>query len=80
MSLAYRIPSRRYFSRVISVQAIGNSIESLQIDGIPTNWDHSTYFSVSLLINRAVGRGHEEIDCDEGMKETAWARFAPPLN
>src|SRR5262245_43773421 len=48
VSLAKRSPSRRYCARVISVQDMVLSIESSQIDGITSRWNHSLLFGQPL--------------------------------
>src|SRR5262249_30200611 len=53
VSLAKRSPSRRYCARVISVQDIELSIESSQIDGITSRWNHSLLFGQPLRSERS---------------------------
>src|SRR5215471_11537290 len=48
VSLAKRSPARRYCARVISVQDMVLSIESSQIDGITSRWNHSLLFGQPL--------------------------------
>src|SRR5262245_2533559 len=50
VSLAKRSPSRRYCARVISVQDMVLSIESSQIYGITSRWNHSLLFGQPLRL------------------------------